>query len=112
MSSARHCSCAGSYRGMTDDDIKAIEAKWAPAKSTLPWEVREHEGLRAVACRDGWVCSMDGDPWYDRHNAAAIAAAPSDIARLIAEVQRLRTENEQLLDELDARLDELDARSF
>ena len=42
---------------------------------------------------------MDGDPWYNARNAEAIAAAPADITRLLAEVRRLHEENDRLREE-------------
>ena len=81
---------------MTTDWLEEIEARWA--KTTPgPWEYTA--GI--LKC---WVDSpnadlhlsfqdlhpMDGREWQSRETASAIAHAPEDVARLIAEVKTLR----------------------
>jgi hypothetical protein len=46
-----------------------------------PWEVREVDGLFAIACRDGWVLESN-DEQQDRADAKLIAAAPELYAAL------------------------------
>ena len=46
-----------------------------------PWEVREHEGLFAIAHPTGWVLESN-DEQQDRTDARLIAAAPDLLAAL------------------------------
>jgi len=48
-----------------------------------PWEVREVDGLFAIAHRDGWVLESN-DEQQDRADANLIAAAPELYAALDA----------------------------
>lgn len=76
---------------MTNDELNAIESRWAAA-TPGPWTVDESTPS----------LGYDVDPlpvgirkaFGQFEDAAAIAAAPTDIAALIAEVRRLQEERD------------------
>lgn len=98
------------HKPMTDDELDAIQGRlnaitqppWKNYNSTYYGMVKAGEKEVAVA---SYFNSLHEDCRVTREdqaaNAAFIAHAPDDIARLLAEVERLRQEKEILEETLD-----------
>lgn len=87
---------------LTDDELAAIEQRWAQATQGrwVPETCNEFPedpdcGVMVELSRGrwGWICdiaSVQGAGKQREYDAIALAAAPSDVAALVAEVRRLR----------------------
>jgi len=73
---------------MDEKRLEAIEAR-TNAATPGPWEVREHEGMYALAGPNGWPIE-DGNPDPAAPNFVFVAHAREDVPDLVAEVRRLR----------------------
>jgi hypothetical protein len=74
-----------------NDRLAGIEERWALA-TPGPWDA-PFESYVLSRSEPTKVCQLD-DPWITNRNrwadSRAIAAAPTDVAWLVAEVKRLR----------------------
>jgi hypothetical protein len=82
-------------RGM-EDRLEEIRARWKAVRSATPWHTDE-TGAAVVAADGTTVATHSVDGWWagsgpqlHPEDAAAIAAAPEDVAWLVAEIERLR----------------------
>ncbi len=79
-----------------EDRLEEIRARWAAVKSKAPWHVDE-TGAAVLSADGSTVATHSVDGWWagsgpqlQPEDATAIAAAPDDVAWLIAEIERLR----------------------
>lgn len=98
---------------MTDEELDAIQGRlknitpppWFHVLASIVGTKDDPESPDAtcVCCTEWGYCGDD-----PQANAAFIAHAPTDIARLLAEVERLREENKRLCGELERVHEEAD----
>lgn len=100
------------HKPMTDDELDAIKGRlknitpppWFHVLASIVGTKDDPESPDAtcVCCTEWGYCGDD-----PQANAEFIAAAPTDISRLLAEVERLRQENKRLCGELERRDEEI-----
>lgn len=105
------------HKPMTQEEQAAIQGRlnaitqtpWKNCNSTYYGMVKAGKKEVAVA---SYLNSIDEDSRVTREDQAAnaefIAAAPTDISRLLAEVERLRQENKRLCGEIERVHEEAD----
>jgi len=78
------------------DRLEEIRARWEAVKSEKPWRT-DDTGAAVVAADGSTVATHSVDGWWagsgpqlHPEDAAAIAAAPADVAWLLGEIVRLR----------------------